>query len=58
MKKKNKTIRFLKGERVFITLIILLSVIAPILTVSSKSILLLNAYSFLLPFGYSNEKIL
>jgi len=39
MKKKNKTIRFLKGERVFITLMILLSVIAPILTVSSKSIL-------------------
>ena len=39
MKKKNKTIRFLRGERIFITLIILLSVIAPILTVSSKSIL-------------------
>ena len=39
MKKKNKTIKLLKGEKVCITLIILLSVIAPILTVSSKSIL-------------------
>ena len=39
MKKKNKTIRFVKGEKFFITLIILLSIIAPILTVSSKSIL-------------------
>jgi len=39
MKKKSKTIRFAKGEKFFITLIILLSIIAPILTVSSKSIL-------------------
>ena len=39
MKKKNKTIKFLKGERIFIFLIVLLSVIAPILTVSSKSML-------------------
>ena len=39
MKKSNKTIRFSKGEKVFITLIILLSIIAPVLTVSSKSIL-------------------
>lgn len=39
MKKKNKTIKFLKGEKIFITLIIILSIFAPVLTVASKSIL-------------------
>lgn len=39
MKKKNKTIRLSKSEKFFITLIIILSIIAPILTVSSKAIL-------------------
>lgn len=40
MKKGNsKSIRFLKGERIFITLIIILCVLAPVLTVSSKSML-------------------
>ena len=39
MKKKNKRIRFLKGERIFIFLIVLLGVLAPIMTVASKSIL-------------------
>ena len=39
MKKKNKTIKFLRGERIFMFLIILLGILAPVLTVSSKSIL-------------------
>ena len=39
MKKKSKRIRFLKGEKVFIFLITVFSVLAPIVTVSSKSIL-------------------
>lgn len=39
MKKNSKSIRFLKGERIFIFLIILVSAFAPILTVSSKAIL-------------------
>ena len=39
MKKNNKTIKFTKGEKTFIILIIILSVIAPLITVSSKSIL-------------------
>lgn len=39
MKKKNKTIKFSKGEKLLITLIIFLGIIAPMLTVSSKSIL-------------------
>ena len=34
-----KKIRFLKGERIFIVLIIILGCLAPVLTVSSKSIL-------------------
>ena len=38
-KNKNKTIRFLKGEKFFVTLIIIFGIFAPILTVSSKSIL-------------------
>ena len=38
-KSKGKKIRFLKGERIFVFLIIVFSVIAPIVTVSSKSIL-------------------
>ena len=40
MKKSNsKKIRFLKGERIFIFLIILFGTLAPIVTVASKSIL-------------------
>lgn len=40
MKKNNgKRIKFLKGERIFIFLIIVFSIIAPVLTVSSKSML-------------------
>jgi len=40
MKKNNtKKIKFLKGEKIFIFLIVLFGVLAPILTVSSKSIL-------------------
>lgn len=39
MKKKNKRIRFLKGERIFIFLIVLLGVLSPVITVASKSIL-------------------
>ena len=40
MKKKNsRKIRFLKGERIFIFLIVLFGTLAPIVTVSSKSIL-------------------
>ncbi len=38
-KTKSKRIRFLKGEKIFLFLIILFGTIAPILTVSSKSIL-------------------
>lgn len=38
-KSKAKKIRFLKGERIFLFLIIVFSVLAPIVTVSSKSIL-------------------
>ncbi len=38
-KNKNKKIRFLKGEKFFVTLIIIFGIFAPILTVSSKSIL-------------------
>ena len=39
MKKNKKYIKFLRGERILMFLIILLSVLAPILTVSSKSML-------------------
>lgn len=39
MKKKGKRIKFLKGERIFISLIIIVGILAPIITVSSKSIL-------------------
>lgn len=39
MKKNEKSVRFLKGEKIFIFLICVFSVLAPILTVSSKSIL-------------------
>lgn len=39
MKKNSKSIRFLRGERIFIFLIVLVSAFAPILTVSSKAIL-------------------
>jgi len=41
MKKSNKgkRIKFLKGEKIFIFLIILFGTLAPILTVSSKAIL-------------------
>ena len=38
-KSKSKKIRFLKGEKFFVYLIIVFGVLAPILTVSSKSIL-------------------
>lgn len=37
--KKNKSIKFLRGERIFIFLIVLLSVLAPVLIVSGKSML-------------------
>lgn len=39
MKKKSKKIKFLKGERIFIFLIVVFGTLAPIITVSSKSIL-------------------
>lgn len=40
MKKNNsKKIKFLKGEKIFVFLIVLFGILAPILTVSSKSIL-------------------
>ena len=39
MKKKNKKIRVLKGERIFILLIVLFGALAPIITVASKSML-------------------
>ena len=40
MKKNNsKSIKFVKGEKIFGTLIVLLLVLMPVLTVSSKSIL-------------------
>lgn len=39
MKKKSKRIKFLKGERIFIFLIVVFGTLAPIITVSSKSIL-------------------
>ena len=38
-KSKTKKIKLLKGEKFFITLIVLLGVLAPIITVSSKAIL-------------------
>lgn len=39
MKKKSKIIKFLRGERIFMSLIIIFGVLSPIVTVSSKSIL-------------------
>lgn len=39
MKKKSNKVKFLKGEKFFLFLIILFGMLAPILTVSSKSIL-------------------
>jgi len=39
MKKKSKRIKFLRGERIFMSLIIIFGVLSPIVTVSSKSIL-------------------
>lgn len=39
MKKNSKRIKFLRGERIFIFLIILVGILAPVITVSSKSIL-------------------
>ena len=39
MKKNNNKVKFLKGEKFFLFLIILFGMLAPILTVSSKSIL-------------------
>lgn len=39
MKKKSNKVKFLKGEKFFLFLIILFGTLAPILTVSSKSIL-------------------
>ncbi len=39
MKKNKKYIKFLKGERILIFLIVILGIIAPVLTVSSKSML-------------------
>ena len=38
-KNKNKKIKFLKGEKIFVFLIILFGTLAPVVTVSSKSIL-------------------
>lgn len=38
-KNKAKKIKFLKGEKFFVTLIVIFGILAPILTVSSKSIL-------------------
>ena len=37
--KKTKKIKLLKGEKFFITLIVLFGILAPIITVSSKAIL-------------------
>ena len=37
--KKNKSIKFLRGERIFMFLIVLVGILAPIVTVSSKSML-------------------
>ncbi len=39
MKKNIKKIKFLKGEKIFLFLIILCGILSPMLTVSSKSIL-------------------
>ncbi len=39
MKKNTKKIKFLKGEKIFLFLIILCGILSPMLTVSSKSIL-------------------
>ncbi len=40
MKKNNsKKIKLLKGEKIFITLIVIIGVLSPIITVASKSIL-------------------
>ena len=36
---KSKKIKFLKGEKIFVFLIVLFGVLAPIITVSSKSVL-------------------
>ncbi len=38
-KNKGKKIKFLKGEKIFVFLIILFGTLAPVVTVSSKSIL-------------------
>ena len=38
-KNKGKKIKFLKGEKIFLFLIILFGVVSPIITVSSKSVL-------------------
>ena len=38
-KNANKKIKFLKGEKIFVFLIILFGTLAPVVTVSSKSIL-------------------
>lgn len=38
-KTRGKRIKFLKGEKFFLTLIILFGILAPIITVSSKAIL-------------------
>ncbi len=38
-KNKSKKIKFLKGEKIFVFLIILFGTLAPVVTVSSKSIL-------------------
>ncbi len=39
MKRKTKRIRFLKGEKFLMTLIIIVGCVSPIITVSSKSML-------------------
>ena len=39
MKNTNRKIKFLKGEKIFLFLIVVLGILSPILTVSSKSIL-------------------
>lgn len=36
---KSKKIKFLKGEKIFVFLIVLFGVLAPVVTVSSKSVL-------------------
>ena len=38
-KTRSKKIKFLKGEKFFLTLIVLFGILAPIITVSSKAIL-------------------